>query len=215
MLAYWLLQSDEVQPLRDLVNKRLLERGELEAAQRHLNQMLITLWAADYIGLDPKPVPLTAPPSNPILSAQAASNRKQTVQEIADGLFAAMTASKPKLPPTQDVSPKPNRFDLPISDSVEMAEDSARLELDEDSNDDVADEDGEEAIPAHSSSSLGNEDLDGMDLDESNDEVESDPAIRITVARDDPMGRGYEVADYVRIGRLLPNVLTCCCSFAV
>ncbi len=58
LLAYLLDQNPEVEPLRQLVSKRLLERVDLEKAQRELNQMLITLWTADYIQLDPKPQPL-------------------------------------------------------------------------------------------------------------------------------------------------------------
>jgi superfamily II DNA/RNA helicase len=57
LLAYMLLKSPEVQPLRDMVGRRLLESGQIETAQKHLNQMLITLWTAGYIELDPKPHP--------------------------------------------------------------------------------------------------------------------------------------------------------------
>ncbi len=55
LLAYMLLKSPEVQPLRDMVGRRLLDSGQIEVAQRHLNQMLITLWTAGYVELDPKP----------------------------------------------------------------------------------------------------------------------------------------------------------------
>lgn len=85
LLAYLLLRSPEVQPIRDLVSKRLMERGELEAAQRELNQMLITLWAADFLQLDPKPTPLSKS-----ADLQPTATKKQSVQEIAQGLFAAM-----------------------------------------------------------------------------------------------------------------------------
>ncbi|MDZ4851632.1 MAG: DEAD/DEAH box helicase [Pirellulaceae bacterium] len=96
LLAYLLLRSPEVQPIRDLVSKRLMERGEIEVAQRELNQMLITLWAADYLHLDPKPSPL-AKSEGPTPK----SGKKQSVQEIAQGLFDAMqsqAAKKPAIP---------------------------------------------------------------------------------------------------------------------
>lgn len=58
LLAYMLLKSPDVGPLRELVSKRLLDGLMLAAAHKHLNQMLITLWAAGYVQLEPKPVPL-------------------------------------------------------------------------------------------------------------------------------------------------------------
>ncbi|MCO8125085.1 DUF3516 domain-containing protein [Stieleria sp. TO1_6] len=55
LLAYMLGKSSTVQPLRDLVGKRLLTPKKIEQAQRELNRMLITLWQAGYVTLDPKP----------------------------------------------------------------------------------------------------------------------------------------------------------------
>jgi superfamily II DNA/RNA helicase len=60
LLAYLLSRSPEVQPLRDLVGRRLMDSKQLEVAQRELNQMLITLWTAGYVELDPKPQPRSA-----------------------------------------------------------------------------------------------------------------------------------------------------------
>ncbi len=58
LLAYMLLNSPEVQPLRDLVGRRLLPACEIPQAQRELNQMLVTLWSAGYLELSPKPTPI-------------------------------------------------------------------------------------------------------------------------------------------------------------
>ncbi len=55
LLAYMLGKAPEVQPLRDLVGRRLLEPKAVIDAQRELNRMLITLWTSGYITLDPKP----------------------------------------------------------------------------------------------------------------------------------------------------------------
>lgn len=55
LLAYMLLQSPEVQPLRDLVGRRLLDSKGLADARRDLNRMLVTLWNAGYLTLEPKP----------------------------------------------------------------------------------------------------------------------------------------------------------------
>jgi superfamily II DNA/RNA helicase len=59
LLAYVLLNDSNVQPLRDLVGKRLLPAAEIVQGQRELNQMLITLWTAGYLNLHPRPVPAT------------------------------------------------------------------------------------------------------------------------------------------------------------
>ncbi|GAA5508249.1 DEAD/DEAH box helicase [Novipirellula caenicola] len=55
LLAYLLGENAEVQPIRDLVGRRLLPPNGIDEAQRDLNRMLITLWTAGYIELDPKP----------------------------------------------------------------------------------------------------------------------------------------------------------------
>ena len=55
LLAYMLDVSPEIKPLRDLVGKRLLPPKKLEQAQKILNRMLMTLWRAGYVELEPKP----------------------------------------------------------------------------------------------------------------------------------------------------------------
>jgi hypothetical protein len=55
LLAYMLDASPEVEHIRQLVGKRLLPPAKLDAAQRDLNQSLITLWRAGYVDLEPKP----------------------------------------------------------------------------------------------------------------------------------------------------------------
>lgn len=55
LIAYLFGKSPEVQPLRDMVGRRLLSPKGIDEAQRDLNRMLITLWSAGYLELDPKP----------------------------------------------------------------------------------------------------------------------------------------------------------------
>ncbi len=55
LLAYMLGRSPEVEPLRQLVGRRLLDGKSITDAQRDLNRMLITLWTAGYVQLEPKP----------------------------------------------------------------------------------------------------------------------------------------------------------------
>lgn len=57
LLAYMLQQNPEVQPLRDLVGRRLQPPIEIVKSQRELNQMLVTLWTAGFLDLVPKPTP--------------------------------------------------------------------------------------------------------------------------------------------------------------
>ncbi|WP_182864859.1 DEAD/DEAH box helicase [Rhodopirellula sp. JC639] len=59
LLAYMLGKDASVAPLRELVSKRLLTPKKIEEGQRELNRMLITMWQADYLSLDPKPTPAT------------------------------------------------------------------------------------------------------------------------------------------------------------
>lgn len=65
LLAYMLLQSPDVQPLRDMVGRRLLDAQQFERAQVRLNEMLVTLWTGGYLELDPKPRPKSATPNLP------------------------------------------------------------------------------------------------------------------------------------------------------
>ncbi len=55
MLAYMLEASPEVDRIRKLAGKRLMEGKRFEAAQRQLDRMLLTLWRAGYVELDPPP----------------------------------------------------------------------------------------------------------------------------------------------------------------
>jgi superfamily II DNA/RNA helicase len=55
LLAYMLEASPEVELLRQLVSRRLLEPRALEAGQKQLNRMLLTLWRGGYIELEPHP----------------------------------------------------------------------------------------------------------------------------------------------------------------
>ncbi len=55
MLAYMLEASPEVDLIRRLIGKRLLEGSRLERAQQQLDRMLLTLWRAGYVELEPEP----------------------------------------------------------------------------------------------------------------------------------------------------------------
>lgn len=55
LLAHMLDLSPDVKRLRELVSKRLLPEKALERAARTLDNMLLILWRAGYVELDPKP----------------------------------------------------------------------------------------------------------------------------------------------------------------
>src|ERR1700685_3097717 len=55
LLAYLLEISPDVQRLRAVVGRRLMDSARIEAGQKALTQMLITLWAGGFVRLDPPP----------------------------------------------------------------------------------------------------------------------------------------------------------------
>lgn len=55
MLAYLLDASPEVELIRRLIGKRLMDGKQLEVAQQALTRMLTTLWTAGYVELEPRP----------------------------------------------------------------------------------------------------------------------------------------------------------------
>ncbi|RMG37833.1 MAG: DEAD/DEAH box helicase [Planctomycetota bacterium] len=60
LLAYWLLVSPDVDRLREILGKRLLEPKKRVQAERQLVHMLETLWAGGYVRLEPEPPQATA-----------------------------------------------------------------------------------------------------------------------------------------------------------
>jgi hypothetical protein len=64
MLAYMLQLSPDVDRLRTLVRKRLMDQQRISAEERELDAMLLTLHAAGVVQLEPAP-PTPEPPSTP------------------------------------------------------------------------------------------------------------------------------------------------------
>lgn len=101
LLAYLFGRDPQVQPIRDMVGRRLLTAKGIEEAQRDLNRMLITLWSAGYIELDPKPRP--AQKSRPAGQETETSGAQPT-----EGLFGAILDQMRQPPPSNDVSEDEN-----------------------------------------------------------------------------------------------------------
>ncbi len=91
LLAYMLDASPEVDLIRRLVSKRLMDPGRLEAGQKELDRMLITLWRAGYVTLEPHP-----PTTEELAEIQAAAAAEKAA--AANRLeFTFGFAEKPKV----------------------------------------------------------------------------------------------------------------------
>lgn len=146
LLAYLLARNSSVQPIRDLVGRRLLAPKELELAQRDLNRMLITLWRAGYVRLDPKPRfrKSMGSPTNPAATQSTSSREPPQTTQPPSGLFGHLLPQNPADQPqpqsvdhavaaTEDASRKPDAGDLNAYDldqyRPDRADPTARLPL--------------------------------------------------------------------------------------
>ena len=77
LLAYMLQLSPEVDRLRRLVQKRLMEPKQLEASERHLERMLMALHAGDFIKLTPEPPAAPSASKSESANAPAAEEAKK------------------------------------------------------------------------------------------------------------------------------------------
>ncbi len=97
LLAYMLDASPEVDLVRRLVGKRLMDSKRIAAAQRELERMLLVLWRAGYVTLEPEPprvgelTPAEAP--QPANGAEL-PNRKQLFRATFSSIEEAEEAVK-------------------------------------------------------------------------------------------------------------------------
>ncbi|MFO0970140.1 MAG: DEAD/DEAH box helicase [Gemmataceae bacterium] len=59
LLAYLLKLSPEINRIRSVVRKRLMDQPRIDAAEKHLDRMLLTLHRSGFVKLEPEPPPLT------------------------------------------------------------------------------------------------------------------------------------------------------------
>lgn len=108
LLAYMLQASPEVEPIRRLVGRRLMDTGQIQAELRYLDRMLLTLWRAGYLELQPPPPPsaLANPGGKPQIArdrtswefpAKEASAAEQTETVASDKDEKAETEYHPEL----------------------------------------------------------------------------------------------------------------------
>lgn len=90
LLAYMLQASPEVDRVRALVAKRLSDVRHLEAGQKQLEQMLMILWKAGYVELEPPPPKPTEPnPQTPGAKPPATTTLPGAVPSASTaGLFS-------------------------------------------------------------------------------------------------------------------------------
>ncbi len=89
LLAYMLDASPEVDRIRQLVSKRLMDSRRVQEGQKQLEKMLFVLWRAGYVELQPPPpIKGTAPSGDPteLTWRPAVSYRRQWPKEDEEGL---------------------------------------------------------------------------------------------------------------------------------
>jgi hypothetical protein len=85
MLAYLLDASPDVEIIRRLIGKRLMDGKQLDAAQNALTRMLLTLWTAGYVTLEPQP-PLAGSESAPAVPGEERPAYRPLVAQRTDRL---------------------------------------------------------------------------------------------------------------------------------
>ncbi|MFO0917444.1 MAG: DEAD/DEAH box helicase [Planctomycetaceae bacterium] len=101
LLAYLLQLSPEVDRLRSLLRKRLMEPKQIEAAEKELERMLLTLHAGDFVKLEPEPpTPAAADAQTPQASRKASPlNRRNPPGSLSN-------CNRPSI---NNASPRENR----------------------------------------------------------------------------------------------------------
>ncbi|HEV8069467.1 MAG TPA: DEAD/DEAH box helicase, partial [Planctomycetaceae bacterium] len=80
LLAYMLELSPDVERLRSVVRKRLMDSARIEAGQKSLTRMLVTLSAGDYVRLEPPPP--KPPAENPAAAANSSENKPAAAKPV-------------------------------------------------------------------------------------------------------------------------------------
>lgn len=113
MLAYMLQLSPDVDRVRQLVRRRLMDAKRLDQSEQHLHHMLRTLHAAGVLRLEPEPPHVevpgeSSPPSESIesTSAEPTTKRSAFAQLMLEALQAQREATG-KGPIPVDLSPDP------------------------------------------------------------------------------------------------------------
>ncbi len=93
LLAYLLEISPDVERLRAVVRKRLMDAPRIEAGQKQLLRMLMSLWAGGFIRLEPEPPPPEEPTAAGANAAAADAGPKATAAPQVMGSFGSLLAA--------------------------------------------------------------------------------------------------------------------------
>ena len=106
LLAHVLEISPDVDTLRELVGKRLMDTGRLAAGQRELDRMLMLLWCAGYVELEPKP---------PVEGQQKSADNESPQKEVPQTLFGLdLVADSPSNAPDDSSVRKDAKEELSV-----------------------------------------------------------------------------------------------------
>ncbi|HEV8066845.1 MAG TPA: DEAD/DEAH box helicase [Planctomycetaceae bacterium] len=96
LLAYLLEISPDVEKLRAVVRKRLMDAPRIEAGQKQLQRMLMSLWAGGFIRLEPEPPPPEEPGAAGGASSQAGGNAsaKSSGPPVMGSFGSLLTAAR-------------------------------------------------------------------------------------------------------------------------
>ncbi|MFT5301317.1 MAG: superfamily II DNA/RNA helicase [Mariniblastus sp.] len=108
LLVYMLDASPNVELIRKLIGGRLLQPKERIAAQKRLNQQLVTLWRGGYVTLDPKP-PLAELDEGKSVDAESDSDESENdvPTESSTSLDLGQRKPDPIFEPTNEPTTKP------------------------------------------------------------------------------------------------------------
>jgi len=102
LLAYLISKDNDIAPIRDLVDRRLMHPAGIETAQKDLNRMLITLHNSDALELDPPPRALEVKPSVPPATQKPGDLVRAIEAEAANAVKAEVDAAKTTAPPATE-----------------------------------------------------------------------------------------------------------------
>ncbi|QDU61361.1 ski2-like helicase [Planctomycetes bacterium Pan216] len=92
LLAYLLRKSPEVERVRGVIRKRLLDQPRIEAAEKDLDRMLLSLWAGGFVTLTPEP-----PKQEEVVEKEEKKKPEApTGSGMFDGILTNVTKEKPK-----------------------------------------------------------------------------------------------------------------------
>jgi hypothetical protein len=116
MLAYMLDASPDVEIIRRLIGKRLMDSKQLDLAQASLTRMLLALWTGGYVELEPKP-PLPSSDGNttPSLQSEKPQASEKPLSEKPPIFEKPPTSVGGSLTPFSNLRPAPDSQRPPTS----------------------------------------------------------------------------------------------------